>query len=148
MAAEFARARTHYLIAIPFLFELVFLTFKKPIVKSITYSTIRLLPFCAVFYRYVITEDFRSQEAGNFITSLINGAFYKLFGFFSSFSNLILPNWLIMLLSPSSGNQAVKNYLSDSVFYLVIIGIVILASLIYLFIKHKKTRFCIILFVK
>lgn len=147
IAAEFARARTHYLVALPFLFELVFLIFKKPIVKSITYSAIRLLPFIAVFYRYVIAEDFRSQEAGNFIISLIDGGFYKLFGFLSSFSNLILPNWLIMLLSPSSGGQAAKNYLSDSIFYFVIIGLVVFVSLIYLFFKYKKTRLYIILFV-
>lgn len=147
MAAEFARARTHYLVLVVFLFELVFLTFKKPFIKSITATLLRLSPMLLIFYRYVIAEDFRSKEGGIFLSSILHGDFYKIYGFLSTLPNLILPSWLINLLSPASSSQAAKNYLSNSVFYFVIIGTSVVLLLFYIFYKYKKTRTYIAVFV-
>ncbi len=140
LAAEFARARTHYLIAMPVLFELFFFAFKKPFSGSLSRSIIRIFPFLPIFYNYVIGEDARSQEAVRFITSLMHGEFYKMYGFLSSITNLTLPDWLMKLLSPVGGVATANNYLSNSIFYLLIIGILIIPVFIFFFLKNKKFR--------
>jgi len=130
LAAEFARARTHYLIAVPVVFELLFLTFNKPIIKSISFSILRIFPFVPIFYRYVILEDYRSGGVGDLFNSLLKGEIYKIFGFLSSFSNMILPDWFT------------KNSLNSTngVFYSWGFALVILIMCIFVFVKYEKQR--------
>lgn len=95
LALEFARARTHYLIAIILLFEFIFLTFKKPL-GSVFYSIIRLLPFGFLFYRYfVVGADPRTGQIGNLIHALQKGEFYQLYSFMASVGNLVYPRWFL-----------------------------------------------------
>ena len=130
LAAEFARARTHYMIAVPVVFELLFLTFNKPIIKSIFFSILRIFPFVPIFYRYVILEDYRSGGVGDLLNSLLKGEIYKIFGFLSSFSNMILPDWFT------------KNSLNSTngVFYSWGFALVMLIMCIFVFVKFKRQR--------
>ncbi len=98
-------ARIHYFIVVIILFELIFLTFKKPI-RSIIYSLIRLIPFIFIFYNnYLIDTDSRAGEVHNFLVSLSHGQFYLLYGFLASLAYLVVPDWfidMILRLSPLS----------------------------------------------
>lgn len=147
LAAEFARARTHYLIVVPIIFEILFLSFKRPVLKSLLASLSRVLPFLPIFYRYVILEDYRSKEAGNFVLSLIHGGFYKIFGFLSTLANVFLPNWLIKVLSAEKSVGLSENFLSNSTFYFLILCISVLIFCIYIFLKFKKFRFLVVTFI-
>lgn len=142
LAAEFARARTHYLFAIPIIFEIVMMAFKKPILRQLSFSLLRTIPFIYIFYQYVITADFRSKEAGNFIVSLIKGDFYKLFGFLTSFANLVTPQWIIDIITSVSSTQ----FSNISLYYLAI-AIVIILILYKIYISYRQSRIYIILFV-
>lgn len=98
LATEFARARTHYLVAIIILFELIFLTFQKPL-KSIFCSLIRLIPFGFIFYKYfVVGADSRTGQIGNLVHALQRGEFYQLYSFIGSLGNLIFPGWFFKIL--------------------------------------------------
>lgn len=96
LAVEFARARTHYLIIVPFLFELFNLSnfsFKK-----ISLGIVRLIPFGVIFYIYfVINSDARSGNILNLLKELLTGNFLLLFNYFNSISNLIFPSWFLDL---------------------------------------------------
>jgi len=95
LAVEFIRARTHYLIGVVFLFEFIFLAFRKPI-KSIIFSLFRLLPFIAVFYQYFLQyPDGRAGQVKVFVLSLLKGDFQVVYSLVSSWSNLVFPNWLL-----------------------------------------------------
>ena len=104
LAVEFAMARTHYLIAPIILFEVSFFAVQKKI-RYVYQSALRLLPFLFIFYKYFIQNgDRRSQEVLVFIKALLKGDFSILYGYFSSLSNIFVPNWLtnhfqILLLS-------------------------------------------------
>lgn len=96
---EFASARTHYLISVIILFELIFLAFQKPM-KSIGYSIFRLIPFLLIFYKYyILAGDSRNSLIGDYLTKIINGEFYIFYGLIATFANLIIPKWLIILLT-------------------------------------------------
>lgn len=92
LAAEFARARTHYLIIVPILLETFFFAFRKD-AKSFAYSLARIIPFVPIFLRYVIIEDYRSGSVVIFIQKLISGKFYQIYGFLASLTNFVLPGW-------------------------------------------------------
>lgn len=93
LSIEFVRARTHYLIGVAISFELLFLTFRKPL-KFIFQSLFRLIPFVAIFYHYfVLNADQRSGQVKVFAFSLLKGDFQQLYSLVSSWSNLILPDW-------------------------------------------------------
>lgn len=146
LAAEFARARTHYLVAIPILFELFFFVSKKLSIKPLIQSILRVAPFLVIFYRYVILEDFRSKEGASFVISLIQGSYYKTIGFLSSFSNLILPDWLTRIVAPNQSALLTNTYLSNSGFYFAAILITISLVCVYICIKFKKIRIYAIVF--
>ena len=94
LAVEFARVRTHYLIAPVILFEILFITARKKI-KYVYQSALRLLPFIFIFYKYFIQNgDRRSQEVLVFIKALLKGDFSILYGYFSSLSNIFVPDWI------------------------------------------------------
>ncbi len=93
LAIEFARARTHYLIAPIIIFELIFTVFGKKI-KYAFQSILRLIPFTFIFYKYFMENpDTRSQRVSVFIGSLLKGDFTVLYGYLSSLSNLFIPDW-------------------------------------------------------
>ncbi|MFH1826925.1 MAG: hypothetical protein ABH812_00625, partial [bacterium] len=93
LAIEFARARTHYLIAPIILFEILITVSSKKI-KYIYQSIIRLTPFLFIFYKYFIQNaDTRSQRISVFMGSLLKGDFSVLYGYLSSLSNLFIPDW-------------------------------------------------------
>lgn len=94
LTVEFARARTHYLIAPVILFEILFLASQKKI-KYFYQSALRLLPFLFIFYKYFIQNgDRRSQEVLVFMKALIKGDFSVLYGYLSSLSNIFVPDWI------------------------------------------------------
>lgn len=93
LAVEFVRYRTHYLIAVVILFELIFLTFRKLSVKNFFFSVLRIIPFGYVFYHYfILNSDSRSKLAVVFAQDIFGGKFYKLYGFLSSLSNTVFPD--------------------------------------------------------
>ena len=94
LAIEFIRARTHYLIGVAILFELIFFSFRQPL-KSTLQSLLRLIPFAAIFYQYyVLGADHRTGQIKIYVLSILNGDFQKLYGLVSSWSNLVFPDWL------------------------------------------------------
>lgn len=127
LAAEFARARTHYLIAVPVLFEVLFF-WKSKTSKSILFSLMRIAPFLPIFYRYVIFEDYRSGGVINFVTSFLGGGYFQVFGFLSSLTNLVMPAWLtsfyfLFVLIVVYG-LSVRRYTLPFIFLTIIWGVV------------------------
>lgn len=145
LLSEFARARTHYLIVLVAIFELLFFTLRRPFLKSFYGSVLRMVPFVPIFYKYVISQDSRSKEISNLFFSLLQGDFYKLYGFLSSVTSLVLPNWVINFLSPKTGSLA-GSYISNSAFYVLLGGFVVVVLSAYLFFKYRKTRIYVVLF--
>lgn len=96
---ELASARTHYLVSVVILFELIFFAFQKPI-RSIGYSLIRLIPFLLLFYKFfVISGDSRNLLIKDYINHILNGNFYVLYGLIGTFTNIIIPGWMLTFLN-------------------------------------------------
>lgn len=94
LSVELIIGRNHYLIAIIFVFEILFFQYSKSLLKSLLFSLTRLVPFIFIFYKYFIENaDSRSGNVGKFVGSILDGGFYQLFGFFSSIGNLFIPDW-------------------------------------------------------
>ncbi|MFC1625831.1 discoidin domain-containing protein [Patescibacteria group bacterium] len=93
-ATEFVRTRTHYLIALPIAFEMIFFlsaSFKKNLFRSL----FRLIPFVYIFYYYFVrVTDARAGGVKDFVLSLVHGDFSVSYGFLSSLTNLIVPDWI------------------------------------------------------
>lgn len=95
LSVELARGRSHYLISIILLFEVLFFKFSRPLAKGLVSPLVRLMPFVFIFYKYFVENaDTRSANVGKFITSIASGGFYQIFGFLSSSANLFVPDWL------------------------------------------------------
>lgn len=95
LSVELARGRTHYLIGIVLIFELLFFRLRKPIVRAVGMLFLRLLAFGLIFYRYFIENaDQRSSSVGKFVLGLLKGEHYQIYGFVSSVANLFVPDWL------------------------------------------------------
>ncbi|EKD94501.1 MAG: hypothetical protein ACD_26C00034G0036 [uncultured bacterium] len=159
LATEFIRYRTHYLISVVLVFELLFLTFTKPIFKSIKNSLIRLIPFAFIFYRYfIVAGDSRSGKVLEFIQALLRGEFYQTYSFFTSLANLVAPDWLLNPIINMIPDRLI-NFVTSGVFansvlnlqprsrLIPLIGVFIFALLIYLIFKLKKNRRWYVLFV-
>lgn len=98
IAIQYAVSRDHYLVAIAIFFELIFLTFQKPF-RSIFYSFIRLIPFGYIFLNFVfLSVDSRTGGVKDYITGILKGNLYLIYGFLSSISNLIIPDYLTNLI--------------------------------------------------
>lgn len=94
VACEFIRARTHYFLGVVLAFEIIFLAFRN-FPKSTLKSIARLIPFTFIFYEYfILNADSRSGSINGFITSLLHGQWYQLYGFLSTLNNLVIPNWI------------------------------------------------------
>ncbi len=93
-AVEFALARTHYLIAVVILWELLFNVFKKP-AKVIYLSFLRLVPYVLIFYSYfIVGGDARSGQVKVWISKIFSGDLSQTYGFISSITSVIFPSWL------------------------------------------------------
>lgn len=95
LACEFARSRTHYLMAVVFLFEIIFFALGQ-LPRSLLASLLRLLPFVYIFHQYfIVGADARSGQVKEFLLALSRGEFYQTYGFLSSLSNTFLPDRLV-----------------------------------------------------
>ncbi|MBI3397187.1 hypothetical protein HY045_01795 [Candidatus Woesebacteria bacterium] len=112
---EFAKARTHYLIVIPILFEILYFNFKKFNLKSLALSILRVALFLPLFNYYVLLADNRSRGAIDYVTSILSGKLYNTYGFFSSIATMILPNALVKYLVPYDYPHSL---VSNAIFYL------------------------------
>lgn len=96
---ELARTRTHYLIVIVIFFELLFFLKGKNVLVSIRNLLLRLAPFLYIFYRYfVVGADARSDNIKTFLSGLLRGEFYRLYGWLSALSNIIIPDYFLKIL--------------------------------------------------
>lgn len=129
-AIEFTRVRTHYLIASVILFELVSFPYLKKMkgkLKGARNALLRLLPFIYIFYIYFIKNgDPRAGRVGVFINSLIKGDFSQAFGFFSTLTNLIIPDYLTNRFNLMQGAPL---YLMLGLLFVILFS---------LFVKNKK----------
>ncbi|MFC1624876.1 discoidin domain-containing protein [Patescibacteria group bacterium] len=141
LAVEFVRYRTHYLIAIVLLFELIFLSFKKPYFKNLCFSILRLIPFSYVFYSYfILNGDPRGGQVTKYISDILKGDFYKFYGFFSSFSNHIIPEYYVNFFT--SLNENIVKITSIRFSYLIAtIFTILLLFVIISFKKKRKNRY-------
>ncbi|MFH1407553.1 MAG: discoidin domain-containing protein [Patescibacteria group bacterium] len=139
LATEFSRARTHYLIVIVVVFEFLFFLKKKQLFLSIRNSLLRLMPFAYIFYRYfVVGADSRSGKLKEFFYALQRGEFYKLYGWFSSITNVVLPSWFT---DPLFNLQSIlTKLLSISFPYVRLIVLLSFVFSVYLLLKGRKKR--------
>ena len=92
LSTFFVPLRTFYFVAIVLAFELIYSGSKK-LLKSLIFSLLRFLPFLAIFHYYFTSSlDSRALSVKDYIISVIGGEFYKTFNFFSSISNLFIPD--------------------------------------------------------
>lgn len=128
LAIEIALARMHYFFTVIIIFEILFLSFRKPIIKSLFYSSLRIIPFFYFFYNvYINGVDQRTGEINNFLGSILHSQFYQLFGFFGSLANLIIPDWITNKLIALSTSEIQISFivlfiLSAISFYLLFWG--------------------------
>lgn len=145
LATDLVRARTHYLVSIVVVFELLFLTFKKRPV-GFFYSILRLIPFLYIFYRYfVLGADERSNSVKNLIISILHGNISQSYSFFSSLANLIFPDWITTFLF--NLQLTITNIIPGIPVILLIsfIGILLIQYLI--FRKNKRGILIILFFI-
>lgn len=158
LATEFVRYRTHYLISVVLVFELLFFAFNKPLIKSIRNTAVRLLPFGYIFYKYfIVAGDSRSGKVLEYVQALLKGEFYQTYSFFASLANLVVPDWLIKpiltiipnrLLDIITGGvfaSSVLNLQSNGRI-IPIIGVLIFALTIYIFFRLKENKILFSLF--
>jgi hypothetical protein len=139
-AMEFVRTRTHYLISLPLLIEFLFLIkgfTKKKFKFRLIMCLARVTPFIYVFYYYFIKNaDSRSGNIREFITFLLKGDFSVIYGFLSSITNIIIPDWF---------SAPLVNKLNINYIYLGLFVIVVL--LLYKFANRKFAILLSILFI-
>lgn len=94
ISLQYFVVRDLYLFAIVVVFELVFFVFKKPF-KFPLYSLLRLIPFGLIFYWLVIMAgDSRSDGLKEFVFGILNGHLELTYGFVSTLSNIVLPDYI------------------------------------------------------
>ncbi len=128
--------RVHYFIAIVLAFEIIFFAFKK-MPKSLFSSFIRSLPFIVIFHHFYISgPDSRALSVGNFIISIFKGELYKTFNFFSSLSNVIIPDNYISFIFAKE--LLIKRLLELNLPYIEIFSIISLAIFFFILFKRDK----------
>lgn len=139
-AMEFVRTRTHYLISLPLLIEFLFLIngfIKKTFKTKLIISLARITPFIYMFYLYFVKNaDSRSGNIKEFITSLLKGDFSIIYGFLSSITNIVIPDWF---------STPLVNKLSINLIYVGLFAI--MGLFLYKQVNRKITLFLSILFV-
>lgn len=128
LSVELARGRTHYLIGIVFLFEILYIAKKKISWKAFLNTFLRVIPFTFIFWKYfVLHADQRSAGVGNFIAGVLKGDFHLIYGFVSSVANVFVPDWTTSFLYRNFSASAIW------VFFLTLTGVII-------FYIHRKNR--------
>lgn len=132
-------SRTHYLVAVAIIFEFIFFTFRN-FPKNVVKSILRLTPFLYIFYNLVLSSgDSRTDGVGNYVTSILKGKLYLTYGFFSSISNLFVPDYLINFLFDIQNKMTVFLQAKIPVAYLLLFGVfAILIPLSFKGLKNKK----------
>lgn len=126
---ELARSRTHYLIAVIIAFELIYFN-KKEIFRSIRNLIFRLSPFVFIFYRYfVFGADQRSGNIKDFLQALYRGEFYKLYGWLTGFTNIIVPEWFTNFI-----------FKFPNITFVWILALLLLTAVFYILLKKSKYR--------
>lgn len=136
LATEFARSRTHYFIAVVILFEVLFLTFEKPL-KSLFVSVARLVPFGYIFYKYfVVNADKRSGQVTEFFQALLGGEFHQTYSWLSSLTNTIIPDWIMRFLF--NLEDFIIKITAIRASYLIFIFLMILLFAFYISFKKRR----------
>ncbi len=132
-ALEFARARTHYLIAIIILFEIINIKTHFHL-KKIIPALLRLLPFVFLFYRYFVQNaDQRSGQVKSFLVSLLKGEWHLLYGFFSSLGNLLFPDWISRYLAHKA---------LSGMTWIMALGVLLIFTHLVLKKRNKYLKYC------
>lgn len=98
LACEFAYVRSHYLIGVVVLMEVILSLFPLSI-RSFGKSTLRLTPFILIFiWQYIINGDARLAEGINNTNLILSGKFESLFSIFTGFGQLMIPDRLLSLV--------------------------------------------------
>lgn len=119
LASEFTYVRSHYLIAVVILIEII-----------IGRSILRLIPFVLIFvWQYIINGDVRSAEGINNINLILSGRFENLFSIFTGFGQLVLPDKLLkfmpMIVSSIIANQYYQ-ILALNILFFVFVNLVVI----------------------
>lgn len=93
LSQEITIVRAHYFFIIVVLFELIFFALRRfPL--SLFFSILRLIPFFFIFTNWALAaSSSRTGEARDFLSAFIEGKFHLYYGFLSSITNLVIPDW-------------------------------------------------------
>lgn len=123
LASEFTYVRSHYLIAVVILIEII-----------IGRSSLRLIPFVLIFvWQYIINGDVRSAESINNINLILSGKFENLFSIFTGFSQLVLPDKLVKFMP-----MIVSNIVANQYYQILALNILFFVFVNLLVIKFSK----------
>ena len=127
LALEFSSVRTHYLLAIVVGFEVLFLMFRRPFVKSILLSVLRIIPFFFVYRFYFGTGSTQDGRISDFIAKIMSGDFYLTYGGLSTYSGLFIHDWIASLITHTFARFS----------WLLVVGL-LAAVLVLIFRKTKR----------
>jgi hypothetical protein len=92
ITVAFAPLRSHFFIAFILAYEILYFTVKK-FPRTLLSSLFRSLPFILIFNHFFLaSSDSRTLLVKDYLFSLLKGEYFKTYSFFSSLSNLIVPD--------------------------------------------------------
>lgn len=125
LASEFTYVRSHYLIAVVILIEII-----------IGRSILRLIPFVLIFvWQYIINGDVRSTESINNINLILLGKLENLFSIFTGFGQLVLPDKLLKFMP-----IIVSSIIANPYYQILALNILFFVFVNLLVIKFSKQR--------
>lgn len=146
LASEITIVRAHYFFIIVVAFELIFFSFSR-LPVSIIFSLFRLLPFFYIFKNWALAaSSSRTGLAHDFALAWTNGRFDQYYSFFSSVTNLVIPDWL-------TNYFFIIQKFADSIakFHVPLLRAILIVAPVFLFFlmfkKHKLKRILIPLFI-
>lgn len=123
LASELAYVRSHYLIIVIVLMEVIF-----------GRSVLRLIPFALIFiWQYIKNGDVRSGESLNNITLILSGKFENLFSIFTGFGQLVIPDKLLNLMP-----ILVSNIVTNPYYQVLALNFLFFSAINLLVIKFSK----------
>lgn len=138
LASEVTIVRTHYFFAVVVFFELTFFSLRN-LLTSLIHSVIRLVPFFYIFNNWALTaSSSRTGEAQEFSLAWFNGQFHLYYGFLSSISNLIIPDWLTGYLFVIQ--RWVDSFVNMHVPVLRLVLLLVPTALIFIILKNHPGR--------
>lgn len=146
---EFSITRMHYFFVVIVAFEIIFLTWGKPL-KSLLFTFLRLTPFFLIFYHYmVLGGDPRVGESSSYFFAFLNNKFYLYYGFFASLTNLIIPDWFLKpianFLIQSSTSLGYSNISRVLIVSLLAFSLLVVVFLFKRSLKIKVASFILVL---